>query len=293
MPIVLEGVSHVYDADGPWRVEALKNVNLEIGDGEFLGLIGATGSGKSTLIQHLNGLLKPTEGRVLVDGVDPWKDKGSRKEIRQKVGLVFQYPEHQLFEETVFDDVAFGPRNLGLAEPEVKERVREALNMVGLPSQMASRSPFELSGGEMRRVAIAGVLAMKPRVLVLDEPAAGLDPRGRRDILERVRRLHDTGLTVVLASHSMEDVARLADRIAVVAAGMIAMAGPPVEIFQRGEELGSLGLEVPQATSLMKRLSARGKPVRTDVMTIEQAREEILRHLRPRGRRNENAGRVF
>lgn len=283
MPIRVADVSYTYQPGTPFAATALSHVNLTIEEGEFVGLIGHTGSGKSTLIQHLNGLLTPTEGQVLVDGADT-SVRSARKEIRQKVGLVFQYPEHQLFEETVAKDVGFGPRNLGLSEDEVEERVKEALAMVGLdPQQYGPRSPFDLSGGEMRRVAIAGVLAMRPRYLVLDEPTAGLDPRGRDEILGQVARLHrKLGLTVVLVSHSMEDVARLVNRLVILHRGRVAAEGSPRELFQRAEELKDLGLGIPQITEFMRRWAALHPGVRSDVLTVEEAVEEILAHLRRR-----------
>lgn len=286
MPIVVDNLSHVYNPDSPLEARALDQVNLEVRDGEFLGLIGSTGSGKSTLIQHLNGLLRPTSGQVLVDDVAiTATSKGSLKAVRKKVGLVFQYPEHQLFEETVRRDVGFGPRNLGLGPDEVEERVREAITMVGLPETVLERSPFELSGGQVRRVAIAGVLAMRPKVLILDEPTAGLDPRGREEILGQVRRLHhDFGLTVVLVSHSMEDVARLAQRLVVLHRGRVALEGLPREVFSHAEELTRLGLGVPQVTSLLQALRQRGLPLRQDVLTVEEARDELARWLKTTGR---------
>ena len=283
MPIRIDDVSYTYQPGTPFAAAALDHIDITIHDGEFLGLIGHTGSGKSTLIQHLNGLLLPTEGRVLVDGVDT-RVRATRREVRRKVGLVFQYPEHQLFEETVAKDVGFGPRNLGLPEDEVKERVEAALEMVGLDAaKYGPRSPFDLSGGEMRRVAVAGVLAMRPRYLVLDEPTAGLDPRGRDEILGQVARLHrELGLTVILVSHSMEDVARLVDRLVVLHRGRVAAQGTPRELFQRAEELQKLGLGIPQITEFMRRWGARHPGVRTDVITVEEAAEEILAHLRRR-----------
>lgn len=281
MPIRALDVSYTYQPGTPFAATALSHIDLTINEGEFLGLIGHTGSGKSTLIQHLNGLLIPTEGQVLVDGVDT-RVRATRRAVRQKVGLVFQYPEHQLFEETVAKDVGFGPRNLGLSEDEVEERVRAALEMVGLdPAAYGGRSPFDLSGGEMRRVAVAGVLAMQPHYLVLDEPTAGLDPRGRDEILGQVARLHrELGLTVILVTHSMEDVARLVDRLVVLHRGRVAAEGRPQELFQHAEELKKLGLGVPQITEFMQRWAARHPGVRTNVLTVEEATEEILAHLR-------------
>lgn len=286
MPIKVENLCYTYNPGTPFARTALEDINLEINDGEFVGIIGETGSGKSTLIQHFNGLLRPTRGRVLVDGVDIWQKDVRLKDIRQKVGLVFQYPEHQLFEETVFADVAFGPRNMGLDEDEVGRRVRRALEMVGLDFEaVKARSPFELSGGEMRRVAIAGVLAMEPSVLVLDEPVSGLDPRGRDELLQELTRLHEKfEYTVVLVSHSMEDVARLAKRLVVMHRGRVVADGPVREVFRMTDLLRDTGLGVPQVTELMLELARRGKDVRTDVLTVEEAKVELVRLLRSEGR---------
>lgn len=261
--------------------EALTNVSLEIGDGEFVGIIGPTGSGKSTLIQHFNGLLLPSEGKVYVDGVDLTDKSTQLRAIRQKVGMVFQYPEHQLFGETVLEDVGFGPRNGGLEEAEVIRRVRQALSYVGLNfDELKDHSPFELSGGQKRRVAIAGVLAMEPSVLILDEPTAGLDPQGREQILKEIKGLHtQRGITVVLVTHSMEDVARLVDRLIVMERGRVALDGTPVEVFRQAEHLQELGLGVPQVTELMHELKSRGLAVNTDIFTVEEAEEEIVRVL--------------
>ena len=278
MPIVIEGLSYVYMSGGPYETRALDNVSLTIGDGEFVGLIGHTGSGKSTLVQHLNGLLMPTSGRILVDGLDVADKNTDRRAIRRKVGLVFQYPENQLFEETVAKDIAFGPRNLGLDEAEIDRRVRDAMRRVALDyGELAERSVFELSGGQMRRVAIAGVLAMEPRVLVLDEPCAGLDPRGREEILGLISSLHaESGATIVMVSHSMDDVASLAERVIVMDHGKVAMDGAPREVFSRGEELRAIGLDVPQAVELAQRLRARGLSVPQGTYRIEEIREAIL-----------------
>ena len=274
MPIVIEGLSYVYMAGGPYESRALDNVSLTIADGEFVGLIGHTGSGKSTLVQHLNGLLMPTSGRILVDGMDVADRNTDRRAIRRKVGLVFQYPESQLFEETVAKDIAFGPRNLGLDEAEIDRRVRDAMRRVALDyDEFGGRSVFELSGGQMRRVAIAGVLAMEPRVLVLDEPCAGLDPRGREEILGLIRALHaESGATIVMVSHSMDDVASLAERVIVMDHGKVAMDGAPREVFSRGEELRAIGLDVPQAVELADRLRARGFDVPQGTYRIEEMR---------------------
>jgi energy-coupling factor transport system ATP-binding protein len=284
MPIVVEHISHIYNPGTPFESRALEDVSLEIADGGFYGLIGPTGSGKSTLIQHLNGLLKPTRGRVLVDGADLGVQGTNLREIRQKVGLIFQYPEHQLFEETVGQDIGYGPKNLGLPSGEVEERVQEAAAMVGLDPDILKRSPFELSGGQARRVAIAGILAMRPKILILDEPTAGLDPRGRNDILGRIASLHrDHGLTVVLVSHSMEDVARLAQRLLVMHRGRLWLEGSPETVFSRAEELKAVGLAVPAAAELMQRLRARGWSVREDVFTPEGAVAEIRAVLQRTG----------
>jgi len=277
MPVTVSRVSHVYLENTPFEARALSDVDLEVADGEFVGIIGPTGSGKSTLIQVIDGLIRPTSGRVVVDGLD-LSIKANLREVRRRVGLIFQYPEHQLFEETVAADVAFGPRNLGLAEGEVAERVDEALRLVGLdPEEIGPRSPFALSGGQMRRVAIAGVLAMRPRLLILDEPAAGLDPRGREEILGYVRRLHRTlRQTVILVSHHMEDVARLADRVVVMHGGRVVMDGPTKDVFAAGDRLRALGLRLPAVTELMQRLKERGWPVAADALTVEEAARRII-----------------
>lgn len=279
--VVCEGLTHVYLRGTPFESVALRGVDLVVRRGECLGLVGPTGSGKSTLVQHFNGLLRPTEGRVWVDGVEIRPGTAVVREVRRKVGLLFQYPEHQLFEATVFDDVAFGPRNLGLDPEEVQERVRESLEWVGLdPDRFGPRSPFSLSGGEMRRVAIAGVLAMRPQVLVLDEPTAGLDPEGRREILNRVRDLHrKAALTVVLISHSMDDVARLCQRVVVLHRGQVFLDAPVREAFAQSDRLRSIGLDVPRVTDVLLRLRAAGLPVRCDRLTVEEACEEIVRVL--------------
>ncbi|SDZ31119.1 energy-coupling factor transport system ATP-binding protein [Proteiniborus ethanoligenes] len=282
MTIKIDGLTFIYNQNTPFEAKALDNINLEIKEGEFVGLIGHTGSGKSTLIQHLNGLLKPTSGRIEVGGVDITVKGTSLKEIRQKVGLVFQYPEHQLFEETVYKDIAFGPQNLGLSQEEVDARVREAMELVGLDFEGTNdRSPFELSGGQKRRVAIAGVLAMKPQVLILDEPTAGLDPKGRDDILGQIQSLYQKNkMTIILVSHSMEDIARLVNRIVVMHSGKIAITDTPREVFKRAEELEKLGLGIPQITYFMKAFKNKGHGIREDVLTVDEAKEEILQYLR-------------
>ncbi|MGB7604913.1 MAG: energy-coupling factor transporter ATPase, partial [Lutisporaceae bacterium] len=260
MSIEIRNLSHTYMKDTVFEHKALININLNIEDGEFVGLIGHTGSGKSTLIQHLNVLLKPSEGQIIIDGTDITEKGVPLKKIRQKVGLVFQYPEHQLFEETVYRDVAFGPQNLGLSQNEVEERVKEALSLVGLDfDKIKDLSPFELSGGQKRRVAIAGVLAMQPKVLILDEPTAGLDPRGRDEILGEIRRLHEKQkITVILVSHSMEDIANLVDRIIVMSEGKIILTDTPRNVFRQSDLLFSIGLGVPQVTKLVNELRRKG-----------------------------------
>ncbi len=285
MPIVLKDVSYVYMPGTPYERTALKDINLTVAQGEFIGIIGHTGSGKSTLVQHMNGLLKPTRGVVEVDGADLAAKGDAARLARRKVGMVFQYPEHQLFEETVFDDVAFGPRNLGLAADEVEERVRLALGFVGLDfAAFAKRSPFRLSGGQMRRVAIAGVVALKPAYLILDEPSAGLDPRGRDEIFSEVVRLHEsTGVTVVLISHNMEEVARLVKRLVVMNDGAISLDGLPREIFRHDGELKAAGVDVPGVTALMARLAQRGLDVEAAALTVEEAAASIAAAVRRRG----------
>ena len=268
----IKNLSHIYNPGTPFSRAALDGVSLSVKKGEFICIIGHTGSGKSTLIQHLNALLKPTSGSVLLDGEDIFADKSKLKSVRQRVGLVFQYPEHQLFEETIYKDVAFGPNNLGLAEEEVDARVREALHLVGLPEEVYEKSPFELSGGQKRRAAIAGVLAMKPDVLILDEPTAGLDPAGRNAVLSQIAEMHKTvGNTVILISHNMEDVSRLADRIIVMAKGKIFLTGTPEEIFSEPEKLRKVGLAAPSISILMDRLKKEGIDVPSGIFTIEAA----------------------
>ena len=279
MPIQVEHLTHTYMTDSPFAATALEDVNLTIEDGELIGLLGHTGSGKTTLVQHLNGLLKPTSGKVVVDGLDITEKDVSLLEVRRRVGLVFQYPEYQLFEETVAKDVAFGPKNLGLSEQEVDERVRYALQEVGLVYEdIAERSPFELSGGQMRRVAIAGVLAMRPKTLILDEPTAGLDPAGRRSILGMIRELHAAGgLTVVMVSHNMDDISSLATRLVVMSRGKMVLTGTPREVFQHRELLSSIGLGIPQAAELTQQLIAEGYPLPADLYTPEEVAEALLK----------------
>ena len=278
MPIKMENLTYVYMQDSPFESTAIRNVNLEIRDGEFIGLIGHTGSGKSTLIQHLNGLLKPTSGSIKIDGVDITSMGRDLRKLRQHVGLVFQYPEYQLFEETVYKDIAFGPKNLGLSDNEIDTRIHKAMESVGLDYDFVKdRSPFELSGGQRRRVAIAGVLAMKPKALILDEPAAGLDPRGKHEILGQIKKLHEEyGLTIILVSHSMEDIAKLVDRIIVMNKGTIALTGTPDEVFAHSEELENMGLGIPQKTTIMKMLNSRGFEVPENIYTVEEAKRVIL-----------------
>lgn len=278
MSIILDHVNYIYDADTAMAHTALKDVCLQIPDGQFIGLIGHTGSGKSTLIQHMNGLVKPTSGSVFFDGKDISDDDYDIKKLRARVGLVFQYPEHQLFEVDCFSDVCFGPKNLGLSKKEVELRAYEALKQVGLPDEYFYQSPFDLSGGQKRRVAIAGVLAMKPDVLILDEPTAGLDPKGREEILGLIKNLHDTmGITVILVSHSMEDVADYVERIIVMNKGEVFLDDEPKKVFAYYEELEKIGLAAPQVTYVMQELNKAGIPVNTDVTTIREAADEIMR----------------
>lgn len=277
MAIKLENVNYIYGADTELSVAALKDVNLEIRDGEFIGLIGHTGSGKSTLVQHLNGLLRASSGAIYYNGKNIYDKDYKMKELRSKVGLVFQYPEHQLFEVDVFSDVCFGPKNLGLSKEETEMRAKEALQLVGMDEKFYDQSPFDLSGGQKRRVAIAGVLAMKPEVLVLDEPTAGLDPKGRDEILGQIAGLRrQTGITIVLVSHSMEDVANYVDRIIVMNHGSVMFDDIPREVFRHAEELEQIGLAAPQVTYIMKALNAAGIPVDTEVTTLGEAKEAIL-----------------
>jgi len=282
MSIVVKDLIHVYNPNSPFETIALEGINFTIEDGEFVGLIGHTGSGKSTLIQHLNGLLKPTSGKIFINGLDITQSKVKLADIRKKVGLVFQYPEYQLFEETVAKDVAFGPTNLGLSTREIENRVKEALELVGLDyNEIKDRSPFELSGGQRRRVAIAGVIAMKPEVLILDEPTAGLDPRGRDEILSQIKSLHEKyKITVILVSHSMEDIAKLVNKLLVMHQGKIALIGTPKEVFKEHELLMEIGLGVPQITLLAKKLKEKGLSIPEDILTIEEAKKEISRLIR-------------
>lgn len=279
MPIEVRHLTHTYSQGSAFQATAIMDVNLTIQDGEFIGVIGHTGSGKSTLVQHLNGLLTPSSGQVLIDGEDMNQKGVDRRRIRQKVGLVFQYPEYQLFEETIAKDIAFGPKNLGLSPEEVDRRVRRAMEWVHLDyDRYAQRSPFELSGGQMRRVAIAGVLAMESKVLILDEPTAGLDPRGRDRILDMVKQLHaQGGVTVIMVSHSMDDISRLATRLIVMNKGRLVADGTPRELFRQVGMMESVGLGVPQATKLCALLRKRGIDIPDDLYTIDQVREHLLR----------------
>ena len=284
MSITIKNLTHIYNEGMPFSKVALEDINIEIPTGEFVGIIGHTGSGKSTLIQMFNGLLKPTQGEVLVNGQNIHGENINKKEIRQKVGLVFQYPEYQLFEMTVKEDVAFGPKNLGLSAEEVAERVKYALDAVGLDESYYEKSPFELSGGQKRRVAIAGGLAMKPETLILDEPTAGLDPKGRNELFEQLQKMHrELGLTIILISHSMEDVARYVEKLFVLYKGKIAYQGTPREVFAHGKSLEDIGLAMPQIRYIMEALKEKGMPVTEDVLTVEEAAEILIKHLRKRG----------
>lgn len=267
----VQDLTHTYSAGTPFEHTALEHINFAVHRGEFIGIIGHTGSGKSTLMQHLNGLLKPTSGRILLDGKDIWSDKKLTRQARFRVGLVFQYPEYQLFEETVYKDIAFGPKNMGLSKEEIDRRVRQAADFVGLTEQQLQVSPFDLSGGQKRRVAIAGVIAMEPEVLILDEPTAGLDPVGREEILSNIQRYREVkNATIMMVSHSMNDVARLSDRLLVLSGAHIAMNGTPDEVFRRADELEKIGLDIPEITRIFMRLRALGLQV-DPVYTIEQA----------------------
>lgn len=281
MSIILDHVNYIYEAGTAMEFAALKDINLVIPDGQFIGLIGHTGSGKSTLVQHLNGLLAPSSGSIYYNGADIHDSDYNKKDLRSKVGLVFQYPEHQLFEIDVFSDVCFGPKNLGLDKKETELRAYAALKQVGLEDEYFYQSPFDLSGGQKRRVAIAGVLAMKPEVLILDEPTAGLDPKGRDEILDQIAKLREeTGITVILVSHSMEDVAKYVDRIIVMNRGQVLFDHEPGEVFRHYKELEQVGLAAPQVTYIMHELKARGLNVNTDITTIAEAEKEILRALK-------------
>lgn len=283
MPIKIENITHIYSPDTPFEKVALKNVTLEIQDGEFVGIIGHTGSGKSTLIQMFNGLLKPTEGTVYINHVDIHGEAVKKRDIRQKVGLVFQYPEYQLFEISVYKDVEYGPKNMGLEGKALETRVEEALAAVGLTKAFYDKSPFELSGGQKRRVAIAGVLAMKPEILILDEPTAGLDPKGREELFVQLKKMHEKlNLTIVLISHSMEDVARYAKRLIVLHEGSIVFQDSPREIFKHTKALEQIGLAPPQIRYIVEALRERDVAIKEDVLTVEEAATEISRYLKQR-----------
>ncbi len=271
-----KNLSYVYGVGTPFRMDAITDINLKIEKGERIGIIGHPGSGKSTLVQHFNGLLKPESGQVLLDGADIWENPKQIRKIRFQVGLVFQYPEHQLFDETVYKDIAFGPKNMGLSEAEIRERVGEAVEIVGLSKKLLEKSPFDLSGGEKRRAAIAGVIAMKPSVLVLDEPTAGLDPKGRDSILYNLKKYQEkVGTTMLLVSHSMEDVAKFARRVLVMNKGQVAMFDTVPKVFERADELSGMGLNIPQITQVFIGLKKRGVPVKANVYTLEQAVTEL------------------
>ena len=275
--LTVENLTHTYGAHSPFEKHAVRDVSLEIQEGELLGIIGHTGSGKSTLIQHLNGLLRPHGGRVLLDGTDIWEKPKKIRDVRFRVGMVFQYPEHQLFEDTIYKDIAFGPKNMGLSEEEIDRRVRQAAAYVGLSEALLDKSPFDLSGGEKRRAAIAGVMAMEPQVLILDEPTAGLDPRGREQILSMIQEYRRTrGTTVLLVTHSMEDVARVADRVLVMAEGKVAMLDTVEAVFSRAEELEDIGLTVPAVTKTLMLLQRAGVAVDTAAYTVEATTAQIL-----------------
>lgn len=280
MSIELRNVTYKYSTGTAYEMVALDNISLQIPDGQFIGIIGHTGGGKSTLIQHFNGLIRPTSGQVLFDGEDIWGEKYDRRHLRSQVGLVFQYPEHQLFETDVLTDVCFGPKNLGCSEEECKERALEALHQVGLKEKYYHMSPFDLSGGQKRRVAIAGVLAMNPKMLVLDEPTAGLDPKGRDDILDKVKELHETrGISIAIVSHSMEDMAKYVERIIVMNHGHMPFDGTPREVFSHYLELEKIGLAAPQITYIMHALAEHGLAVNTEATTVSEAKESILKAL--------------
>ena len=273
----VRSLSHVYSKGTPFEQKALDHVSLQVMQGEFIAIIGHTGSGKSTLIQHLNGLLKPTGGQVFFRGQDMFAKSTNLRSMRFHIGLVFQYPEYQLFEETVEQDIAYGPMNMGLEHDEITRRVQDALEAVGLPQDIRDKSPFELSGGQKRRVALAGVIAMQPEILILDEPTAGLDPAGREEMFDLIRDLHEKrGTTVILVTHSMEDAARVASRLVVMEHGRILMTGTPAEVFSRAEELEQAGLTVPQVTKIMLELQKRGLPVKANCFTVEQAMIQLL-----------------
>ena len=285
----VKALTHTYSAGTPFEHKAIDNVDLEVMPGEFLGIIGHTGSGKSTLIQHLNGLLRPMDGQILLDGTDIWERPKEIRKVRFQVGLVFQYPEYQLFEETVYKDISFGPKNMGLEGEEIDCRVRRAAAFAGIDEEMLEKSPFELSGGQKRRVAIAGVIAMEPKVLILDEPTAGLDPRGRDEILDQIERLHrEKKMTIILVSHSMEDIGRVADRVLVMNNAHAEMYDETRAVFSRGELLEPMGLRLPQITSIMRRLRKMGLPVSETVLNVDEAVMELLPLLKKRKEEDKN-----
>lgn len=276
-----EDLTYQYSIGTPFEKTAVDHVNLEIEEGAFVGIIGHTGSGKSTLIQHFNGLIRPTFGKIYLDGTDIWADKTNIRQVRFQVGLVFQYPEYQIFEDTVYKDIAFGPRNMGLSEAEIRERVEETAALVGLTQAQLNQSPFDLSGGQKRRVAIAGVMALRPKVLILDEPTAGLDPKGREDILREIRRYHkETGRTVLLVSHSMEDMANCAEKILVMNAGKVFCYDTVENVFRQAKALQEIGLAVPQITRVCMQLREQGIPLSDDIYTVEAAYQQILQLYR-------------
>lgn len=285
MSIQVKNLTHIYEKGMPNESIALENISFEVEDGAFLGIIGHTGSGKSTLLQHLNGLLKPTEGNIIIGGVDITSPEVKMVDIRKRIGLVFQYPEYQLFEETVAKDVAFGPKNLGLSQEEIDERVKEAIELVGLDYEaIKDRSPFELSGGQKRRVAIAGVVAMRPEVLILDEPTAGLDPKAHKDVLKMVETVHKkTGNIIILVSHNMADIARMSDKVLVIDSGHMVMMGTPKEVFSKREVLSNVGLDLPPITQLTEGLREKGMDIEDTILSVDEAAEQIAKYLKEKG----------
>lgn len=285
MSIQVKNLTHIYEKGMPNESIALENISFEVEDGAFLGIIGHTGSGKSTLLQHLNGLLKPTEGNIIIGGVDITSPEVKMVDIRKRIGLVFQYPEYQLFEETVAKDVAFGPKNLGLSQEEIDERVKEAIELVGLDYEaIKDRSPFELSGGQKRRVAIAGVVAMRPEVLILDEPTAGLDPKAHKDVLKMVETVHKkTGSIIILVSHNMADIARMSDKVLVIDSGHMVMMGTPKEVFSKREVLSNVGLDLPPITQLTEGLREKGMDIEDTILSVDEAAEQIAKYLKEKG----------
>ena len=285
MSIQVKNLTHIYEKGMPNESVALENISSEVEDGSFLGVIGHTGSGKSTLLQHLNGLLKPTEGTIVIGGVDITAPDVKMVDIRKRIGLVFQYPEYQLFEETVAKDVAFGPKNLGLSQEEIDERVKEAIELVGLDYEaIKDRSPFELSGGQKRRVAIAGVVAMRPEVLILDEPTAGLDPKAHKDVLKMIETVHEkTGNIIIFVSHNMADIARMSDQVLVIDSGNMVMMGTPKEVFSKREVLSKIGLDLPPITQLTENLRENGVDIADTILSVDEAAEQIAKYLKDKG----------